>query len=57
MLILGRCCVLCVVVLFVKTELIHDEYKTSNVIVDCCVLLALLFVVGLLLMTLLFAVC
>ena len=63
-LLFAMCCLLVVVVrcvwlccCFVNTELLHDEYNTSNVIAGCYLLLALLFVVGLLLLALLFAVC
>ena len=41
-----RCSLLfgvCWCVVVVETESIHGEYKTSTVIVGCCLLLALLF--------------
>ena len=54
LLIVGRCfVVVCRCVVFVNTEVIHGEYKRSNVIVGCRLLVALAFVVWLLL----FAVC
>ena len=50
------CCVL-LCYCFVKTELLHGEYKTSNALVGWWLLLTLMFVVRLLLLALLFAVC
>ena len=44
MLVVVVCCVL-LWCCFVKTESLHGEYKTSNVIVGCSLLLALSFVV------------
>ena len=40
-----------------KAELLHGEYKTSYVLVGCYVLVALLFVVCWLVLSVLFADC
>ena len=55
LLVVVVCCVL-LCCCIVKTESLHVEYKTSNVTVGWCVLLARLFVVRVLLFAVLFAV-